>query len=72
MIARLSSWWKHLAYRWNGVTPGGWRTFGIRPWRGSPFFWFVIDYDGCTRQSAKHLAECKECGQHIEDGERDD
>lgn len=60
MIARIRSWWKHLGYCWNRVTPSGWRTFGIRPWRGGPFFWLVID-PAHTDQSAAHLAECEEC-----------
>ena len=60
MITRIRSWWDHLGYCWNGGRDE-FRTFGIRPWRGAPFFWFVIDRDSAVVQSEKHRATCEEC-----------
>ena len=64
MIARIRSWWKHLGYSWGGISPNGkFTTYGLRPIRGGPFFWLVIDRSNEARlkQSADHIARCPEC-----------
>lgn len=62
MITRIRAWWKHLGYAWNSTSPSGkFRTFGLRPWRGAPFFWFVIDSSNTAVQSAEHVSACEEC-----------
>ncbi len=65
MIERIRSWWKHLGYSWNAVsTSGQHRTFGVRPWRGAPFVWLVIDKGNTATQSERHEAACEECSAH--------
>lgn len=60
MIGRIRSWWKHLGYSWNAKR-GKFTTFGLRPWRGAPFIWLVIDRGCSAVQSKKHVASCEEC-----------
>ena len=65
MIRRIREWWHHLGYCWNKQR-GEFRTFGLRPWRGAPFFWFAIDTSNTATQSDAHVAECEECrAQHV-------
>lgn len=60
VTARIRSWWKHLGYC-NGQRQGKFRSWGIRFWRGAPFFWFVVDKSSSAKQSDGHYAECEEC-----------
>jgi hypothetical protein len=40
----MSEWWRHLAYCNGHTTPDGKvRTWGVRPYRGGPFLWFIVD-----------------------------
>lgn len=60
MISAIREWWKHLGYSWRGEREE-FRTYGIRPWRGAPFLWFVIDRSHTVTQSKKHKATCDSC-----------
>jgi hypothetical protein len=62
MIRRIRSWWEHLGYS-NGKCndEGTMRTWGLRPWRGAPFLWFIIDRSHTAVQSHEHVAGCEDC-----------
>lgn len=49
MFRRIRDWWRDLRYC-NGHREANTRTWGIRPWEGAPYLWFVIDRTETARR----------------------